>query len=86
MIKTYYNKNICFVAELEEKMSHKMPESRTCKNGTSLTVRLAHHVLSPLAVYQPYVIDDTSKSQCGICHCCKQSISGVYGDTSLGKI
>ncbi|XP_060565769.1 uncharacterized protein LOC132724833 [Ruditapes philippinarum] len=74
------------IEDLGEKMSYKKPEFKTCKNETSWTVRLAHHILSPLAVYQPYVIDDTSKNKCDICHCCKEPISGVYGDTSLGNI
>jgi hypothetical protein len=74
-----------FVSDLGEKMSYEMPELKTCKNKASWTVRLAHHILSPLAVYQQYVIDDTYESKCDICHCCKEHISGDYGGTSIGK-
>ncbi|XP_053398675.1 uncharacterized protein LOC128556873 [Mercenaria mercenaria] len=48
------------------------------------TITLAHHLLRNLAVNQTYVVDNHYAGRSCICFCCKQTITGSFGDTSIG--
>lgn len=55
-------------------------------NEVNWAITLTHHLLRNLAVNQTYVIDNHYPGRSPICVCCKQNITGRFGDTSFGRL
>ena len=48
-------------------------------------ITLVHHLFTNLAVNKTYIVNKNYIERSCMCMCCKQAITGDFGDTSIGK-